>query len=49
METKVFNLLIKYGYNEETAKDFIERNLVWAMKAYPESKASFLAGVVICL
>ncbi len=48
METKVFNLLVKWGHNEKTAKELIDRNLQWAMKAYPEAKAAKLADVCRC-
>ena len=45
MKTKVIALLIKRGNNEASAIAAVEKNLDWAIKAYPEAKASFLANV----
>jgi len=47
MKNKVIALLIKRGNNEANAVAAVEKNLDWAMKAYPEAKASFLADVCV--
>ena len=47
MKNKVIALLIKRGNSEARAVSAVEQNLDWAMKAYPEAKASFLADVCL--
>ena len=47
MKNKVIALLIKRGNNEANAVAAVEKNLDWAMKAYPEAKAYFLADVCV--
>lgn len=49
MKDKVIKLLIKWGYNEDTTKSMIDANFDIAIKAYPESKPSFIADVVCTL
>ena len=47
MSAKAINLLIKRGHNKDMAESAVAKNLAWAMQAYPEAKASFLADVCI--
>ena len=47
MKNKVIALLIKHGHTEEFALMAVANNFEWAIKAYPEANASFLANVCI--
>lgn len=47
MEQKVIKLLVRYGNSVDRAESAVKENLAWAMKAYPEAKAAFLADVCI--
>ena len=46
MKAKVTKLLIKYGNNSEDVKKMIESHFDYALKTYPNAKASFLANVI---
>lgn len=49
MKEKVIKLLVKWGYNSDSAVKMVEENLDIALKMYPESKPSFIADVVCTL
>lgn len=49
MKDKVIKLLIKWGYNGDTAKSMVDANFDIAVKSYPDAKPSFIADVVCTL
>lgn len=49
MENKVIALMVKRGFNIETATNMVTKNLADAQRMFPEAKAAKLADVVACL
>jgi hypothetical protein len=47
MSDKVINILVKRGHSKDVAASAVAANLAWAIKAYPEAKAAFLADVCV--
>ncbi|EFT2540886.1 hypothetical protein K3X72_002473 [Salmonella enterica] len=49
LENKVVNILVKRGWNIDTAKTLVEKNIAFAVKIRPEAKPGKLAEIVTCL
>ncbi|MLT78299.1 hypothetical protein DRT35_24620 [Salmonella enterica subsp. enterica] len=49
LENKVVNILVKRGFNIDTAKTMVEKNIAFAVKIRPEAKPGKLAEIVTCL
>ncbi|HBM0000056.1 TPA: hypothetical protein LT059_004642 [Salmonella enterica subsp. enterica serovar Kodjovi] len=49
LENKVVNILVKRGWNIDTAKTLVEKNIASAVKIRPEAKPGKLAEIVTCL
>lgn len=49
MKDKVIELLVKWGYSDDTVSQMVEDHFDYAVKTYPDSKPSFIADVVCTL
>ncbi|ECQ3321634.1 hypothetical protein GIZ89_23785 [Salmonella enterica] len=49
LEKKVVNILVKRGWNIDTAKTLVEKNIAFAVKIRPEATPGKLAEIVTCL